>query len=161
AIARWSPDLLICTDDLAVRQLHILHQRTAASDDKARRYISELIELSLGPAISCPTMHNKSELLARVQNGLRCPKTIVIPATRPFDLVPADLTYPIVAKADQSYGGLCVRTVNGASDVRSIVWELQMPPAWPSILRRFFGTILGSEALASFRLPLRRTISLQ
>src|SRR6266851_5462817 len=46
AIERWSPDLLVCADDLAVSKLQALHRRTAASDDKARRYICELIESS-------------------------------------------------------------------------------------------------------------------
>ena len=162
AIDRWSPDLLVCTDDLAVRELQTLHQRTAASDDKARRHISELIELSLGPATSFPAMRNKSDFLALVEiEGLRCPRTIVIPATRAFESAPAELTYPIVVKADQSYGGTmrshrkqrrrsssrCV----GASDAYHVA----------SIFRRFFGAILGSKALGPLMLPLRRTISLQ
>jgi glutathione synthase/RimK-type ligase-like ATP-grasp enzyme len=162
AIDRWSPDLLVCADDVAVKVLQTLHQRTA-SDVKARRHISELIELSLGPATSFPEMRNKSDFLARVEiEGLRSPRTIVIPATRAFESsVPAELSYPIVVKADQSYGGRCVRIVNSDADVRATVWELQTPTTWRSIFRRFFGAILGSEALGPLRLPLRRTVSLQ
>jgi glutathione synthase/RimK-type ligase-like ATP-grasp enzyme len=163
AIDRWSPDLLVCADDLAVRELQSLHQRMAASDDKARRHISKLIELSLGPATSFPAMRNKSDFLARVEiEGLRRPRTIVIPATRAFESVPAELIYPIVVKADQSYGGMCVRIVNSESDIRATVWELQTPTTWRRIFRRFFGSILGSKALAPLMSPpLRRTISLQ
>jgi glutathione synthase/RimK-type ligase-like ATP-grasp enzyme len=162
AIHRWSPDLLVCADDLAVRELQTLHQRTAASRDKARRNISELIELSLGPATSFPPMRNKTDFLARVEmEGLRSPRMIVIPATRAFESLPADLIYPIVVKADQSYGGRCVRIVNSDADLRATVWELQTPTTWRGIFRRFFGAILASEALAPFMLPLRRTISLQ
>jgi len=103
AIDRWSPDLLVCADDVAVRELQTLHQRTAASDDKARRHISELIELSLGPATSFPAMYSKSDFLALAEmEGLRSPRTIVIPATRTFESVPAQLIYPIAVKADQS-----------------------------------------------------------
>ncbi len=161
AIDRWSPDLIVCTDDLAVRELQTLHQRTA-SDDGARRQISELIELSLGAATSFTVMHNKSEFLARVEiEGLRCPRTIVIPATRVFESVPAELVYPIVVKADHSYGGLCVRVVNSDAGLRAAVWELQTPSTWRVIFRRFFGAILGLEALGPLLLPLRRTISLQ
>jgi glutathione synthase/RimK-type ligase-like ATP-grasp enzyme len=161
AIDRWSPDLLVCTDDLAVRELQALHQRTACND-KAPRHISELIELSLGPATSFLAMHKKSDFLARVEiEGLRCPRTIVIPATRTFESMPAELVYPIVVKADQSYGGLCVRVVNSDADLRAAVWELQTPSTWRGIFRRFFGAILGSGALGPLLLPLRRTISLQ
>jgi glutathione synthase/RimK-type ligase-like ATP-grasp enzyme len=162
AIDRWSPDLLVCTDDLAVRELQTLHQRTAASDDKARRRIAELIELSLGPATSFPAMCNKSDFLARVEiEGLRCPRTVVIPACRAFESPPAELIYPLIVKADHSQGGICVRIANNDADVRAAVWELQTPSTWHSIFRRLFGAILGSEALAPLMLRLRRTISLQ
>ena len=159
AIGRWSPDLLVCADDLAVRELQTLHRRT---DDKARRHISELIELSLGPATSFPAIRNKSDFLAAVESeGLRSPKTIVIRATCAFQRVPAELIYPIVVKADLSFGGRCVRIVNSAAHIRATVWELQTPSTWRYSFRRFFGTILSSKPLASVRLPLRRTISLQ
>jgi glutathione synthase/RimK-type ligase-like ATP-grasp enzyme len=118
--------------------------------------------LSLGPATSFPAMRNKSGFLARVEiEGLRSPRMIVIPATRAFESLSADLIYPIVVKADQSYGGRCVRIVSGDADLRATVWELQTPTMSRAIFRRFFGAILGSEALVPFMLPLRRTISLQ
>jgi glutathione synthase/RimK-type ligase-like ATP-grasp enzyme len=160
AIDLWSPDFLVCTDDLAVRQLQTLHQRTTASDDKAGRRIADLIELSLGPSTSFSPMRNKSDFLTLAElEGLRCPRTIVYPASRAFPSPPAELTYPIVVKADHSEGGRCVRIVNGAADLRAAVWELQTPSTWRA--RRFFGAILGSESLSPLRLPLRRTISLQ
>jgi glutathione synthase/RimK-type ligase-like ATP-grasp enzyme len=160
AIDRWSPDLLVCTDDLAVRELQALHRRMAASDDRVGRHISELIELSLGPATSFTAMCNKSDFLALVElEGLRCPRTIVIPATRALESVPAELSYPIVVKADHSDGGRCVRIAKSDADIRATIWELQTPSTWRS--RRFFGAILGSQALSPLMLPLRRTISLQ
>jgi glutathione synthase/RimK-type ligase-like ATP-grasp enzyme len=162
AIDRWSPDLLVCADDLAVRELQALYERMVASDDKARRHISELIELSLGPVTSFPAIRDKSNFLACVEmEGLRSPRTIVIPATCAFKSLPAELIYPIVVKADQSYGGRCVRIVNSDADLRATVWELQTPTTWRRLFRRFFGAILGSKALVPFMLPLRRTISLQ
>jgi glutathione synthase/RimK-type ligase-like ATP-grasp enzyme len=160
AIDRWSPDLLVCTNDVGVRVLQTLHQRAAAFDDKAGRHISDLIELSLGPSTSFPAMRNKSDFLALAElEGLRCPRTIVIPATRAFESPPAELTYPIVVKADHSEGGRCVRIVNGGADLRAAVWELQTPSTWRA--RRFFGAILGWGSLRPLMLPLRRTINLQ
>jgi len=160
AIDRWSPDLVVCTDDLAVRELQDLHKRMATSDDGADRRFSDLIERSFGPPASFPAMRNKSCFLALAKfEGLRCPKTIVIPATRAFEPAAAELTYPIVAKADQSDGGRCVRIVNGDADLRPAIWELQAPSTWRG--RRIFGAVLGSEGLSPLKLPLRRTISLQ
>jgi glutathione synthase/RimK-type ligase-like ATP-grasp enzyme len=160
AIELWNPDLLVCTDDPAVRELQILHQRAAASHDRAGVYIAGLIERSLGPPTSFSAIANKSELLALAEReGLRCPKTSVSPATRAFQSVNAKLDYPLVVKADQSDGGRGVRIVGGEAELRAAVWELQTPCTWRG--RRIFGAILGSEALSPFKLPLRRTISLQ
>jgi hypothetical protein len=75
--------------------------------------------------------------------------------------VPPELTYPIVLKADQSQGGLCVRIANSDTDVRAAVWELQTPSTWQGIYRRFFGAILRSKVVGSLKLRLLRTISLQ
>ena len=160
AIDRWSPDLLVCTDDLAVRELQNLHKNLAASDDKAGRGICDLIELSLGPPASFPAIGNKSDFLALAKlEGLRCPETIVIPATGALKFSPGELTYPVVVKADHSSGGRCVRVVNSDAELRLAIWELQTPITWRG--RRFLGAMLGSEALSSLKLPLRRTISLQ
>ena len=160
AIDRWNPDLVVCTDDPAVMELQTVHLRTAASHDKTERQISDLIELSLGPPTSFSEIRNKSNFLALAEReGLRCPKTIVIPAHRAFETAPAELNYPIVVKADHSDGGRCVRIVNRDADLRTAVWELQTPNTWRG--RRFFGATLGSEALSPLMLPLRRTISLQ
>jgi hypothetical protein len=159
AIDRWSPDLLVCTDDPAVRELQNLHASMASSGDKAEKRICDLIELSLGPSTSFPAMSRKSGFLALAElEGLRCPKTIVVPATREFKS-PVELTYPIVVKADHSDGARCVRVAGKAADLRSVVWELQTPGSWRG--RRLFGSLLGSEALSPLMLSLRRTISLQ
>jgi hypothetical protein len=160
AIERWYPDLLACTDDTAVRELQELHKLTAASDDRARRRITDLIELSLGPPTSFSATRNKSDFLALAEReGLRCPKTMVFAATRAFEGAPPELTYPIVVKANHSEGGRCVRIVNSEGNLRAAVWELQTPRTWRC--RRFFGNMLASIALSWPRLRLRRTISLQ
>lgn len=160
AIDRWSPDLIVCTDDLAVRILQTVHQRVAAYGDEAGRRISGLIERSLGPPTSFPAMRDKSAFLALAEiEGLLCPKTIVIPASRAFEPADSEITYPVVVKADHSDGGRCVRTANRNADLRAVVWELQTPDNWWA--RRFLGLVLGSKALGALKLPLRRTISLQ
>lgn len=162
AVRRWSPDLLVCTDDLAVRQLQKLYVRSAASKDKDTARMSELIELSLGPADSFSAMRDKSEFLSRVCfEGLRGPRTTVLSAGQRLKCLPADLNYPVVVKADRSYGGICVRVANNAAEVRNAVWELQTPTMWRGILRRFIGAVLASDAFGALMLPLRRTVSLQ
>jgi glutathione synthase/RimK-type ligase-like ATP-grasp enzyme len=162
AIDQWHPDFLVATDDLAIDELQVLHRRMAASTAKSRRCIADLIEFSLGPAASFPATHNKSDFIARAETeGLRCPRTVVIPAADTFQPAPAELSYPIVVKADHSYGGICVRIADSDAAVRAAVWELQTPATWHSRVRRLFGAILGSQAFAALGLPLRRTISLQ
>src|SRR5690242_8347738 len=43
AIARSSPDLVVCTDDLAVRELQDLHKRNEVSCDITARRLCDLI----------------------------------------------------------------------------------------------------------------------
>jgi glutathione synthase/RimK-type ligase-like ATP-grasp enzyme len=160
AIDRWAPDLVVCSDDLAVRELQALHMEMATSADPATKHISDLIELSLGPPASFPATGNKSVFLTLAERlGLRCPRTTVLQAAQAFNLDPTELTYPIVVKADHSDGGRCVRTVKSRSDLRNTVWELQTPCSWRA--RPLFGAILGSKAMSLLTFPLRRTISLQ
>jgi glutathione synthase/RimK-type ligase-like ATP-grasp enzyme len=131
-----------------------------ASERKDSKRIVELIELSLGPRTSFAAIRNKSDFLTlAAAEGLRCPNTSVVPADRAFEPAQSSLIYPIVAKADQSDGGRSVRIVRRQADLRAAVWELQTPCTWRG--RRFFGAMLGSEALGRFKLPLRRTINLQ
>jgi glutathione synthase/RimK-type ligase-like ATP-grasp enzyme len=161
AIVQWSPDFLVATDDLTVEDLHALHRRMAASTAPSRRHIADLIEVSLGAAAGFPVARNKSDFIARAgTEGMRCPNTVIIPADGAF-LPPAELSYPVVVKADNSYGGLCVRIADSEAAMRAAVWELQTPAGWHSRLRRLAGAILGSHAFAALELPLRRTISLQ
>ncbi len=161
-IHQWSPAFVVCADDLSVSNLQQLHGRTSNSNDIVQRQIAELIELSLGPASSFEATRSKSNFMTFVEvEQLRCPNTFVVPAANVFDSVPSQLTYPIVVKADQSYGGRCVRIVYSETDIRSTVWELQTPTMWRGIFRRVFGGILASRALAPFNLRLIRTISLQ
>jgi hypothetical protein len=132
----------------------------AATNDEAARHISDLIELSLGSPASFPAMTNKSTFLPLAElEGLRCPKTIIVPPTGPIKSAPAELSYPIVVKADHSEGGRCVRVASSDAGLRAAIWELQIPVTWRS--KRFFGAILGSKAFRPLRLRLRRTISLQ
>jgi glutathione synthase/RimK-type ligase-like ATP-grasp enzyme len=160
-IDRWSPDFLVATDDLAVSALQGVHRRMAASE-QSQQHIADLIELSLGPAASFQATHNKSDFLARVQSeGLRCPKTAIIPAGSMLRVVPADVSHPVVVKADHSYGGLCVRIADSDAAIRTAVWELQTPGTWHSRTRRLLGAIWGSEAFALLGPRLRRTVSLQ
>jgi glutathione synthase/RimK-type ligase-like ATP-grasp enzyme len=162
AIAKWDPDLLVCTDDLAVAKLQALYYRTAASRDITRHRISKLITTSLGPPTSFFATQRKSHFLALVEEeGLRSPKTIVLPAGSTFETALSGLTYPIVVKADHSYGGLCVRIANGPTDLRAAAWELQTPARWRGVFRRLFGAMFASEALTSLRLRILRTVSLQ
>src|ERR1700722_8983965 len=92
AIEGSSPDLLVCADDPAVEELLFLHKRMASAADKSRRNILQLIEHSLGPPASFPTIRSKSEFLALAEaEGLRTPQTLVFPARRSFETEPPHL----------------------------------------------------------------------
>src|SRR5262249_21004191 len=89
AIRRWSPDLLVCSDDLAVKALQWLYHRSSRSKHAGRRYICDLVELSLGPACNFAMISEKSSLMAEANLGtVRTPKTTIIRAFEAFAVAP-------------------------------------------------------------------------
>src|SRR5262249_37106498 len=67
AFGGWCRDLLVCTADPAVWKVQALHRVASASHDEASRWVSKLIELSLGPESSFRPVGNKSAFLEQVE----------------------------------------------------------------------------------------------
>src|ERR1700752_3958955 len=59
AIRAWSPDLLVCTDDRAVKHLHDLHARASRLASADSHSLVRLIETSLGDPAWFPSVDQK------------------------------------------------------------------------------------------------------
>ena len=158
AIEDWSPDLLVCSDDRAVEELHQLY---VFSNNNKGQTIVDLIEASLGDPAGFETARDKSKFLMFAQSvGVRCPNTVVLPTDhfpeRELDVGP----FPAVLKVDRSSSGRGVRFAYDKHSARSAFWEIQLPPNYPDALKRAFARAVVT--LPSRWGPLRRrTVSRQ
>jgi len=140
AIENWSPDLLVCCDDEAIRQLHHLHRR--ASEPGGCSALVALIEASLGDPKGFLPAREKSRFISLVQStcGVRCPKTVVIPKDHKRECQIGSLSYPIVVKADESHGGMGVRLANNKDEAETAISDLANSLRWPTSMAGSVGS---------------------
>jgi hypothetical protein len=161
AIEAWSPNLLVCSDDPAVYQLHQLHRQASnAADDGNAKALVDLIEASLGDPNSFEIATANSRLIRCARkNGIRCPSSTPIPDFRILGKELGGAKYPIVIKADGSFGGRAVRVVNNRDNAWEGIRELVLPFLWPGPIKRLLGRMLPLSLVA--RLVQARTLYLQ
>ena len=161
AIQDWSPELLICSDDRAVQDLHSLYARATTSGRNTDKFTANLIEASLGDPTGFVIARDKSKFMQVAQSlNVRCPTTTVLPITRIPESELERGPFPILLKADQSFGGRGVRIAKDKDSARSAFWELQFPTLYPSTLKRWFARFIIWVSPAWLPRP-RRTVSLQ
>ena len=118
AIQSWQPDLLVCTDDQAVKHLHDLHAEASKRPDAVGASLRKLIEISLGNPSSFPAAAQKSLFMTIASDaGVRCcPRTWLL-SNDHDDLLLPHVSYPIMVKADGTFGGKGVRRVENEHQV--------------------------------------------
>jgi glutathione synthase/RimK-type ligase-like ATP-grasp enzyme len=132
AINAYFPDLLVCTDDDAISDLHRLHLEASREivDERAIRLVS-LIEASLGNPANFAIVRAKSRLIAFAQAaGVRCPRTVIAPHGKMLERDYWNIAYPIMVKADGTYGGVGVRIAHDWQSARTAYQDLAMPNGW-------------------------------
>ncbi|HVX77223.1 MAG TPA: ATP-grasp domain-containing protein [Bradyrhizobium sp.] len=158
AIRAWRPELLVCTDDQAVKHLHDLHGTASRLLDVDSRSLMQLIETSLGNPKWFHAAEQKSVFMTIAsQAGVRCPRTWVISDDDDASL-PERAPYPILVKADGTCGGKGVRAVENECQAQDAIVELSLPINWPDRVKR---SIAKSIAISGIRWKRHRTICLQ
>jgi hypothetical protein len=141
AIAAWSPDILVCADDVAVRGLHSLYFKASTTlSEPNNKKLMNLIELSFGDCRSFAATQSKSQILLLAETlAIVCPQTIIL--TDNLELVRHEnkITFPAIVKTDDAWGGLGVRLVKDRLELRAAITELSLPYPWPGPLKRFLG----------------------
>jgi hypothetical protein len=138
AMIEWSPDLLVCNDDVAVRALHDLHRQLGAEGDKPENTrLRRLIETSLGDYRSFTTSRSKSELMSVARAlEIACPPTIVANSYIEIEEHLSRLPYPVLIKLDASWGGRGVRLAHNDRELLGATLELSFPHDWPRSLKQ-------------------------
>jgi hypothetical protein len=162
AIADWSPFLLVCNDDVAVRKLHSIHRQASIEADRPESSgLIELIESSLGDWQSFATSRSKSRQIAVAQAlKIPCPSTIIVSSYQDIDRQLSQIVYPVLIKLDESWGGRGVRLAHNQHELLRATLELSFPHSWPESLKRLAAR--GIQSLPSrCRLTLPQTMSIQ
>lgn len=137
AIADWGPFLLVCNDDVAVRELHAIYRqaRTEIGNPESAGLI-DLIELSLGDPPSFAVTRSKSRILSVAQTlNIRCPSTIVVKSYDDIARQLGRIEYPLLIKLDELWGGRGVRIAYNDRELLFAVLELSFPLIWPKSLK--------------------------
>ena len=136
AIQSWQPDLLVCTDDQAVKHLHDLHAEASKLPDAAGASLRKLIENSLGSPPSFPAAAQKSLFITIASDaGVRCPRTWLISNDHDDLLIP-QVSYPIMVKSDGTFGGRGVRRVENEHQARIAIIEFTRPLNYPDRVKK-------------------------
>ncbi len=165
AISNTKPDFIVSGDDLATRHLHHLHRRKG--HNRKDNSLCDLIEHSLGAPESFPVVYARSPFMELAQKeGIRIPATMVIQSEEDLHECIAQLSFPLVLKADGSSGGYGTRIVSTVPEAEHAFRKLQAPPLlaraakralvdgdktllWPSLLRRRY--IVNAQAYVAGR----------
>jgi hypothetical protein len=135
AIQVSNPALVIPCDDRGVQDLHELYCR-ALQLAPAKKSLTDLIERSLGPAASFPTVLSRHDLLklAREEN-LRVPATQLVTSLADLDAWSSAHPFPWVLKADGTCGGRGVRIVHTRAEAERAFHEISRPPRVTGAMR--------------------------
>lgn len=119
AIEESKPDMIIPCDERGVRHLHELFSRMRG-EDESRRGIAGLIERSLGPPASYPIVSSRYNLLKiAAEEGIRVPDTRQVNGFVDLRSWHAEQAFPLVLKADCTYGGSGVAIVHNPKEAHA------------------------------------------
>ena len=136
AIDAAAPDLVIPCDDRGRRHLNQLH--AAAPSLKNGGPIARLLERSLGPGEGYAVVASRFDLLRLArQEGLRTAETQVVRTTEDLEQFTAVHGFPVVLKADGTWGGVGVKIARTDQQARKALRLLSRPRATKRALRQF------------------------
>jgi hypothetical protein len=137
AIKTSQPDLIVVGDDLANKHVHDLYYSLKNNNDKSSTQVRRLIERSIGPPDSYPTVMGRAAILELACNeGVRVPKTAVLKGIGDLEPWSKQLGFPLVLKTDGSSSGEGVRIANTLSEARRAFRTLQAPPQLIRVAKR-------------------------
>jgi hypothetical protein len=136
AISATKPNLLICGDDLATRHLHRIYEQNLRAG-KSGASCCALIERSIGAAEHFAVIEDRASFMRVAQEaGVRVPETTAILSSKELEQWIAQTGFPIVLKANGTWGGVGVRIVHNAAEARSALRTLQAPPLIAGAVKR-------------------------
>jgi hypothetical protein len=136
AISATKPNLLVCGDDLATRHLHHLYEQNFRAG-RSGAAICALIERSIGAAENFAVIEDRASFMqVSREAGVRIPETAAITSFRELDRWIVQTGFPVVLKANGTWGGAGVRIVHNTTEARSALRTLEAPPLIAGAVKR-------------------------
>jgi hypothetical protein len=128
AIAITKPALIVPTDDVAAFLLHRIYQIERANGE-AGAAICALIARSLGSAEGYSLVQQRGKVMELATSlGIRVPRTAIVSNGEELEQWLAGSEFPVVLKADGTWGGVGVRAVQSIEQAKKALKELQVAP---------------------------------
>jgi hypothetical protein len=135
AIDNSKPDFILPGDDRIARYLHQIYGRER-SRGKARSSTCGLLERSLGSYESFAVVYERTAFIEMAKSeGVRAPKTEVVANANDLSKWAGQKGFPIVLKANFTWGGAGVRIVHTLEEAERALLSLQAPLAFASVLK--------------------------
>lgn len=143
AIQAAKPDLIIPCDERTIRDLHQVWRATRDTS------VRTLVEQSVGPAGSFPTVTSRAALLSLArQEGVRVPPSAPLANQQALSAWTETQAAPFVIKADGSWAGFGVRIISDAGAAQSAFVQMTRPASFRLALREMLleGNSFGMRA---------------
>ena len=161
AILSSKPDIVIPSDDLAMRHLHRLYAAACQSEGDASRTLCEVLQFSLGDPASYPITESRDKFMAMVyEEGILTPETKTIASTDEVEDWLSQYGFPAVLKADGTSGGEGVKIVYTLAEALRAYETLHAPLATIVVTKR---TVLDRDwnCVMPWLKQHRRAVSIQ
>ncbi|MGC1363197.1 MAG: ATP-grasp domain-containing protein [Silvibacterium sp.] len=137
AIIKAAPDLLVPTDDIAIKYLHRLYEMAPQIDEATGSQVRSLLERSLGDPREFALLSSRTDFLAAAQaEGVDVLPTVNIPNRKALDHWLAANPLPAVLKADGTSGGEGVAIVSTRRGAARAWRRLRAPIGLARVLKR-------------------------
>ncbi len=158
AISASQPNIVIPCDDLSALHLYDLHEKATQKRDIT---LYNLLERSLGPVQSFPTLKSRAQFLAMAkQEGIRVPDTVPLHTKAELRQWLEGQSFPIVLKADGTSGGEGVAIVHSYREAEKSFRRLKAPLAAAVVAKRAIFD-RDPNVIRPFILRQKRTVSAQ
>lgn len=136
AIDEFAPDIIVPACDRGVQHLHELHA-ISQREGTTGRTLRALIESSLGSPDGFPIVSSRWGLLEIARGeGILVPKMGAIENLADLKRWHAGSEWPVVIKADGTWGGRGVRIARNASEAERCFLELTQPARMAGLIKR-------------------------
>jgi len=137
ALLQSRPEIVVPSDELAMRHLHRLYRIALGSRDDSAPWLREVLIRSLGDPASYALIESRDQFMAMIEReGIRAPETRTVASPEEVEAWLERFGFPAVLKADGTSGGEGVKIVHTPAEALRAYRTLQSPLAAAIVAKR-------------------------